>query len=430
MAPLTESQITFATAALLIAPLAIGGLALINTGLGRSRNAAHAMISALCAASLAACVYLMIGHCWHGSASETARVLSIGGKPWNWVGNAAPFFIGLAPDGSVAFFTAWIGLLGAALAALIPLGGGGERLSLRSLCLSTTLLAGITYPLFAHWSSGGGWLQQLGVNFGLGGGFVDIGGAGSIHVAGGLTALAVTWLLGPRRGKYSHDGMPMAIPGHGVVFVIFGCFVATAGWMGLNAAGAIVFASAAPARAGLVGVNTMLSACAAALIAALVTRIRFGRPDASLTANGFVGGLVASSAGCVFMPPAAAMLTGLVAGALVTLSVELFELRLEVDDPGGSVSVHAVAGIWGLLATGMLGRFGAADSGALLAQVVGIATLLGCILPLSWGLNAALNHFVPLRVPAEGERQGLDLFELGAGAYPDFVTHTEDHMLR
>jgi len=195
VAPLTESQITFATAALLIAPLAIGGLALINTGLGRSRNAAHAMISALCAASLAACVYLMIGHCWHGSASETARVLSIGGKPWNWVGNAAPFFIGLAPDGSVAFFTAWIGLLGAALAALIPLGGGGERLSLRSLCLSTTLLAGITYPLFAHWSSGGGWLQQLGVNFGLGGGFVDIGGAGSIHVAGGLTALAVTWLL-------------------------------------------------------------------------------------------------------------------------------------------------------------------------------------------------------------------------------------------
>jgi Amt family ammonium transporter len=426
----SDNQTALATAALFIAPLAGAGLALINTGLGRSRNAAHAMMSALCAACIAACVYFVIGRCWHASAGEPAHSFLIAGKPWDWLGAAGPFFAGLPAAGSPAFLTAWMGLTGASLAALIPLGAGAERWRIRSICSSTAVLAGMVYPLFAHWSWGGGWLRQLGVNYGLAGGFVDTGGAGSIHVAGGLTGLAAAWLLGPRRGKYSPDGMPLAIPGHSVVFVVFGCFAATAGWLGINAAGAILFADATVGSLTLVGVNTVLGACSAALTAALITRLRFGSPDASLSANGWMGGLVASSAGCVLMPPAAAVLTGLIAGALVTFSVELLELRFEVDDPGGSVSVHAVAGIWGLLATGLLGRFPAGNSGGLLAQVVGIATLIGFVLPMTWGLNALLNRVVPMRVAAEGERQGMDLFELGAGAYPDFVTHTDDFTQR
>jgi Amt family ammonium transporter len=420
---MTEAQTALAAASLLIAPLAGAGLALINTGLGRSRNAAHAMLSALCAASLAAFVYFVVGRCLHGSAFEPARIFLIAGKPWNWLGAARPFFAGLPADGSPAFLTAWMGLVGVALAATIPIGSGAERWTLRSICMSTALLAGITWPVFAHWVWGGGWLSQLGVNFGLGRGFVDPGGSGVIHVTGGFTALAVTWLLGPRRGKYSSEGMPMAIPGHSVVFVLFGCMAAAAGWLGLNTAGAILFAGAGPGKLALIGVNTLLGASSAALVAAITTRIRFGMPDASLTANGWMGGLVATSAGCAFLPPAAAVLTGLVAGALVTLSVELLELRLEIDDPGGSISVHAVAGIWGLLAAGL-------SAGSMLAQVVGVATLVGLIFPLTWGLNSLLNRFAPMRVSREGERQGLDLFELGAGAYPDFVTHNDDPMQR
>jgi Amt family ammonium transporter len=205
--------------------------------------------------------------------------------------------------------------------------------------------------------------------------------------------------------------------------------LAGAGWMGLNAAGAILFAGVELGRLALIGVNTILGAGAAALVAAVVTKVRFGRPDASLTANGWVGGLVAVSSGCAFLPPAAAVLIGLVAGGLVTFSVELLELRLEIDDPAGSISVHAVAGIWGLLAAGMLGRF-PGGSDVMLAQVVGVATLLGFVLPMSWGINSLLDRFVPMRVSRDGERQGMDLFELGAGAYPDFVTHTDDFMPR
>jgi Amt family ammonium transporter len=143
--------------------------------------------------------------------------------------------------------------------------------------------------------------------------------------------------------------------------------------------------------------------------------------------------------------PAESIVIGSIAGALVTFSVEWFELKLEVDDPAGAVSVHAIGGIWGLLAVGIFARFHspvsnvvgasmpAMDVGApgqWLAQLVGVATLLGFVLPLTYGLNLALNRICPFRVAIEGERQGMDLYELGAGAYPEFVTHTEDFLPR
>ena len=107
----------------------------------------------------------------------------------------------------------------------------------------------------------------------------------------------------------------------------------------------------------LVAVNTLLASDFGGLGAAVITRIRFGKPDASLSANGWVGGLVAGSAACAFVPPAAAVLIGLVSGALVVFSVEWFELHMAVDDPAGAISVHAVSGIWGVLAVGLFARF-------------------------------------------------------------------------
>jgi Amt family ammonium transporter len=323
-----------------------------------------------------------------------------------------------------------MGMISAGLTSLIPLGSGSERWKLSSFCISSTILAGWTFPLFAHWAWGGGWLAQLGANYGIGGGYIDVGGTGTIHVLGGLTALSAAWLLGPRRGKFGHDGMPMAIPGHNGVYILFGCLLALAGWTGLNGAGAILFAGVQPGRLALIAVNTILGASSGALGAAALTRLRFGKPDSSLTANGWLGGLVAVSATCAFLPPAAAILIGLVAGALAALCVELFELHLDIDDPGGSISVHAVAGIWGLLAGGALGRFPNGGSGQFLAQLIGVATLIGCILPMTFGLNWLVNRFFGLRVAPDAERQGMDLAELGAGAYPEFVTHTDDFMQR
>jgi Amt family ammonium transporter len=244
----------------------------------------------------------------------------------------------------------------------------------------------------------------------------------------------VAWILGPRAGKYAAAGMPMAMPGHNAVLVLLACFLTWLGWIGLNGSGSLLFAGATPGSIALVAVNTTLSAAMAALAAAGITRVRFGRPDASLCANGWTAGLVASSAACVFLQPAAAALTGAIAGALVTLSVEWLDTRMGVDDPAGSISVHAVAGLWGLLALGLFARIppdgalhrAAGNPNQWLAQLAGIAVLLLFILPMTYALNWVLNRFYPQRVAAEGESQGLDLYELGAGAYPEFVIHRED----
>jgi Amt family ammonium transporter len=412
------------------APLACAGIALVNAGLGRSRQAAHSVMAALCVVAVASCVYVAAGRCWQGSAGEPYRMLTLGGKPWNWIGAVPPFFTGLKPDAVSPWLIGWTGMIGVALAGLVPLGSGSERWRLNSVCVSTAVLAGWTFPLFAHWTWGGGWLAALGSNYGLGVGFVDVGGTGSIHVVGGFTALAITWILGHRKGKYGHDGMPMAIPGHNVVFTLFGCLLALVGWVSLNGAGAMLFGGVGIERIPLLAINTIVGAGSSALVAAVVTRIRYGRPDASLTANGWIAGMVATSSACAFVGPAAAMIVGSVAGALVTFSVEFLELRLDIDDPGGSVSVHLVAGVWGLLATGLFGRFPGGGSGQVLAQVVGIATLAGFVFPMIWGIHLWLNRVMPLRVAPEGERQGMDLFELGAGAYPDFITHSDDFMQR
>lgn len=419
---------------LVIAPLAGAGLALINAGLGRSRNAAHSMMAALCVISVVASLYFICGRAFQGFPGGMAHSFMAGAKSWDWLGAEPWFFRGLPPNildpnGSPApILIAWFSMIAAALAGLIPLGAGSDRWRLAAICASTALLAGLIFPLFAHWTWGGGFLSQLGMNFGLGRGYLDAGGSGPIHAVGGLTALAIAWIIGARRGKYSNEGMPMAIPGHNAVLVVFGCMLASVGWVGINLAGAMLFAQLPLGRLPVTAVNTLLSAAGAALAAAIITKIRFGKPDASLTANGWIGGLVASSAPCCFIAPAEALIVGLVAGTLVPFAVELLDLRLEIDDPGGAVSVHAVCGLWGVLAVGLLGRLEAGNAGQLLAQTVGLATLLGFMLPLIYLLNWLLDRIMGQRVPVEGEHQGMDLHELGAGAYPEFITHTEDFM--
>jgi len=412
---------------LLLVPLAATGLALVNAGLGRSRNAAHAMMSSLCVLAVAAVAYFVCGFSWQGFPGRAAYAIQAGGKLWNWIGGDPFFLRGIDFGGSPAALAALFGMFSAGLAALIPLGSGAERWRLGSICASTAILAGWTYPLFAHWVWGGGWLAELGANFGLGRGFVDAGGASAIHVVGGLSALAIAWTLRPRRGKFGAEGMPMAIPGHNTVFVLFGCLLALIGWLGLNTAGAILFAGIETSRVPLVAINTMLSAGSATIASALIARARFGKPDASLSANGWVGGLVASSAGCAFVIPAAAVLIGLVAGALVTFSIEWLEVHLHIDDPSGAISVHAGAGMWGLLALGLFNHLpGSTGSYQWLAQLIGVATLLGFVFPLTYVLSWLLNRISPQRVSQDGERQGMDLHELGANAYPELVTHQED----
>jgi Amt family ammonium transporter len=411
----------------LLTPLAATGVSLINAGLGRSRNAAHAMVASLLAAAVAAVAYALVGFCWQGLPGLPGRVVRMGGGTWDWLGAGGVLLSGVDWMNPAALAVA-LGMISAGITAMIPVGSGADRWRLGACCASAAMVAGFVFPVFSHWAWGVGWLAQPGKMAGAGRGFLDAGGAGAVQVNGGLTALAVTWILGPRRGKYTAGGMPSALPGHNAVIVLLGCFLGWVGWIGLGGAGAMLWLGEGAGRAALIAVNTTLGAASAALAAAGITRARFGKTDASLSANGWVGGLVASSAGCSMMRPAGALLAGMVAGALVVYSVEWLEMHLGIDDPAGAISVHGLAGIWGLLAAGFLTPGGA--EGQWIAQLAGVAALLGFVLPVSYGFNFVLNRFYRLRVAAEGERQGLDLFELGAGAYPDFASHNEDFWQR
>jgi len=407
---------------ILLIPLAIAGLSLINVGLGRSRNAAHAMTSALCVTSAAALLYFIAGFAIEGNSIPIGF---FGGIYHGLISLPGLFFRRVSLEYPPSLLLALLGTFSVGITALIPLGASADRLSLRGACTATAVLAVCFYPCFGRFVLSG-FLAFLGTRYRMGVGFIDASGSGLINVTGGLTALSITWLLGPRHGKYSSNGIPVAIPAHNAVYVLFGCMLAWVGWLGLNAAGAMLYAGSRPENSALVIINTTFSAAAAALAAAAVTRIRYRRPDASLIANGWMAGLVASSAGCATFKPAIAIIVGLVAGALVVFSVEWFELGLKVDDPCGSISVHAVCGLWGLLAVGILSGI----PGQFMAQIVGVATLVGFVFPMTYGLNWLLNKFIPYRVSPDGERQGLDLHELGADAYPEFVVHSDEFLQR
>jgi Amt family ammonium transporter len=214
------------------------------------------------------------------------------------------------------------------------------------------------------------------------------------------------------------------------VQVLFGCLLALLGWIGLEASSAILFYGAASEQVVMVVIDAMLAASSGLLAALVVTRVRYRKPDSSISANGWVAGLVAGSAGCCYLTPGEAILIGLVAGALVAWLVEFLEMTALVDDPGGAVSVHAGAGIWGLVAYGALSASGPDRWVHLLAELVGVATLIGVIFTLIHGLNLLLNRLVPYRVDRDGDWQGMDIRELGAGAYPEFVIHADEFVPR
>jgi Amt family ammonium transporter len=420
--PLTDTAFALCLALLLLAPLSIAGVALINTGLGRCRSAAQSLLGSLAILAVSAIVFLVIGATFAGSPGGAGHVAQFAGKPWNWLGEGSFLLGGLGSAPAQSQLALLFEFLAVAMAAIIPWGSGADRLRLSAGCAIAALLAATVFPLLAHWVWAGGWLAQLGVNFSLGAGFLDGGGAATVHVLGGISALAVIWIAGPRKGKFPKEGLSTALPGHNAVYVLFGCLLALVGWLGWNVAGAVLWLHAPLSALPETAVNTLLTAAGAVAATFAITRARFGKPDASLCANGWLGGLVASSACAGIITPVESLFVGVVAGVAAPLLVELFELALSIDDPSGAITVHAVGGLLGLLAAGVF----APQPGQLVAQLVGIATLLGLILPLVYLLFWLLNRVIAFRVDPDGERIGMDLHELGGGAYPEFVIHRDE----
>ncbi|MGH7948827.1 MAG: ammonium transporter, partial [Candidatus Binataceae bacterium] len=368
------------------------------------------------------------------NSEYTVNVL---GKPWGLFGEKGFFLSGNTYDvGVMVMFLFQMVFMDTA--ATIVTGACAERWKFVAFAISSVLLAALTYPLFANWAWGGGWLAQLGVNYHLGHGYCDFAGSGVVHSVGGITALAVAMIIGPRIGKYTRDGKPNPIPGHDLTMVMVGCFILAFGWFGFNPGSTLGASGAGNLRIGVVAVNTMLAGCTGSFAALLYMWIRYGKPDASMAGNGLLAGLVAITAPSGFVNTPGAAIIGFIGGMLVCLSVEFVERVLRVDDPVGAVSVHGACGLWGVISVGLFAdgssNFGGSWNGVegsvrglfygdptqLTAQLIGCATLFGVVFTISYVTNWILDVVVGQRVDAESELEGLDLPEMGALGYPEF----------
>ena len=177
-----------------------------------------------------------------------------------------------------------------------------------------------------------------------------------------------------------------------------------------------------------VAAATTLAASAGALSALILSWLWFKKPDASMTMNGVLAGLVAITAPCAVVSPGAAIAIGLIAGVLVVLSVEFIDKGLKIDDPVGAVSVHMVNGIFGTLAVGIWGNIDGVAVGLLHGggfgqlgiQALGAASVAAWAAITSLVLFLGIKAVVGLRVSAKDELIGLDLSEHNAEAYAGF----------
>ena len=262
---LAESTFVLVLVLIVLAPLALAGIALINAGLGRSRSAAQSILGSVVIVAVSAIAFALVGSTLLGPSTASGHSFLLAGKPWNWLGTGSFFLSGLGAASSRAQLELLFEFLAVAMAALIPWGSGADRLRLAAGCAVAAVLAALVFPLLAHWVWAGGWLTQLGANFSLGSGFLDPAGAAAIHVLGGMSALAVVWIAGPRKGKFPQGGFATAMPGHNAVYILFGCLLALAGWLACNIAGAILWLQAPLSALPATAVNTLLSASGAAL---------------------------------------------------------------------------------------------------------------------------------------------------------------------
>ena len=254
-------------------------------------------------------------------------------------------------------------------------------------------------------------------------------------------------IIGPRIGKFNRDGSANPIIGHDISAVLIGCFILAFGWFGFNPGSTLGASGAGCLRIGSVAVNTMLAGCTGTFGALLYMWIFKGKPDASMAGNGLLAGLVAITAPSGFVNTVGAAIIGLVAGVLVCLSVAFVESKLKVDDPVGAVSVHGTCGLWGVISVGLFAdgksNYGGSwngvtgsvtglfygDASQLVAQLVGVVTLIGFVFTFSFILNWVLDIILGQRVSAETEVAGLDLPEMGQLGYPEFVLKPEPAFL-
>jgi ammonia channel protein AmtB len=266
--------------------------------------------------------------------------------------------------------------------------------------------------------------------FGGASGIASLGGTAPLN---GILEIAKGWgIIGTKGFLLTQGGTPNAIAPHDIPMALLGTFILAFGWFGFNPGNTL---AGTDLRIAVVAVNTMLASATGAITAMFIMWKLFGHPDPSMTANGMLAGLVAITAPCAFVNAWAAVIIGIVAGALVVGSVFLVERVLKVDDPVGAVSVHGANGLWGVISLGLFadGSYGTGWNGVtgtvkglfygdprqFLVQLIGAVTCIVFIFTLSYLFFKLQDKLMGIRVSRDYEIAGLDIPEMGIAAYDD-----------
>ncbi|QOY86703.1 ammonium transporter [Paludibaculum fermentans] len=414
------------------------GFTMLEAGFCRSRETVNVLMECIVDTCLCGLLFYAFGFAFmfsHGNGFIGLNWFFLNGAPATYEGSG------------VAFLAFWLFQFAFAdTCSTITSGAMIGRTGFVGDLIYSFFVSGFIYPIIGHWAWGpDGFLASMGTagNFlpSLGASFHDFAGSTVVHTIGGFVALAGAIVLGPRIGrKFKRDGGGPMLP-HDLTIAASGGLLLWFGWYGFNPGSTL---SAMDYEGiGRVAANTTLAACAAGLTAMIAAYVMSKKWDVSFTVNGFLAGLVAITCPCYWVSPGGSIILGGIAGFIVVGAVEVLEW-LRIDDPIGAVPVHGICGIWGTLSLGFFacGKYGAtgplaADNSApltgllygggftlLAAQAIGslivTASTFTVAMLVMWGVNA----MGLLRVTEEGERGGLDLFEHGISAYPEYVITT------
>ncbi len=392
------------------------GFSMLEAGLVRAKNTTEILTKNVALYSIACVMYMLVGYnlmypgdavnsFWPGisfllgAENDPATVLSVTGDEW---------YSGSYYSGRSDFF---FQVVFVATAMSIVSGAVAERMKLWPFLAFCVVLTGFIYPIQGFWKWGGGFLDAMG--------FSDFAGSGVVHLTGATAALAGVWLVGARKGKYGKDGKVQALPGANLPLATLGTFILWLGWFRFNGGSELVISNVSEANAvAAVFVNTNAAAAGGVVAALLTAKVVLGRADLTMVLNGALAGLVSITAEPLMPSPLTATLIGAVGGVIVVFSVLALD-RIRIDDPVGAISVHGVAGIWGLVAVPITN-----SDASLLTQLTGAGIIFIFVLVASLITWMVIKVLFGLRVSEEEEYRGVDVSECGLEAYPEFTKST------
>ncbi len=284
-----------------------------------------------------------------------------------------------------------------------------ERVKFSAILAFAILWFTLVYIPVAHWVWGGGWLAKLGA--------LDFAGGIVVHITAGVSAFAMAFLLGPRKGY--QEGGPMSA--HNVPLVVIGAGLLWFGWFGFNAGSAL--------SSGGLAVSTFVTtnlAGAAGATTWMLLSWYYSRPTVSGIVTGAVVGLAAVTPASGFVTPMVGIFIGIVA-AVISYFAMRFRSKTRVDESLDVWACHGMGGAWGTLAAGLFATVAVNAQGAnglfygngkqFLIQLAAVAAVWIFSFGMTWIIGRAIGLTVGLRVSETEESVGLDISQHGERAY-------------